>query len=103
VSSGPRAALPIVAGFPQCHHRQPGVGFYRHPERALGGVTGPTRQCLDREVDPVAASGTGIPPPTRSICRRCAVRSEGVQRGEPSGQPSPDRRCGQEQTRSSDR
>jgi hypothetical protein len=31
--------------------------MYRHPERALGGVTGPTRQCLDREVDPDGSLG----------------------------------------------
>jgi hypothetical protein len=86
LSSGPRAALPKVAehdtahrgvvpgddtsqlaGFPQCHHRPPGVGIYSHQERALDGVTGPTKQCLDRDIDPAAASGTGIPPPTQNL------------------------------------
>jgi hypothetical protein len=79
VSTGPRAALPKVAehdtpqrgvvpgdatsqsaGFTQCHHKQlavvsTGIG------RVVRGVTGLT-QCLDREADPTAASGTGSQP-----------------------------------------
>ena len=88
MSSGPRA-LPRVAehgtaprgvvsgddasqsaGFTRCHHRQPGVGIDGHRRRVLGGVTGLTQQCLHREIDPAAVSGSGIPPPTRRICRQ---------------------------------
>jgi hypothetical protein len=61
VSSGPRAALPRVAGFTQCHHRQPGSGIDSDRERVVGGVTGLTQQCLDREVDPAAASRAPTP------------------------------------------
>jgi hypothetical protein len=57
------------AGFTQCHHRQPVAGIDSHRQPVLGGVTGLT-QCFDRDVAPAAASGTGIPPPTRMICRQ---------------------------------
>jgi hypothetical protein len=45
------------------------VGIDSHCEPVLGDVTDLTHQCLDRGVDPAAASGSGIPPPTRRICR----------------------------------
>jgi len=88
VSTGPRASLPAVAehgtahrgvvpgdgtsqspAFTQCQHRQPGVGIDSHREPVHGDVTDLTHQCLDCEVDPAAAAGSGIPPPMRRICR----------------------------------
>ena len=103
MSSGPRAPLPIVTGSRSAITDNPGSASIA------------TRSGLSA-VSPARPDNASIEKSTRRQPRapashrqravsvaRCAVRSEGVQRGEPSGQPSPDRRCGQDQTRSSDR
>jgi hypothetical protein len=93
LGTAPRIAVSCQAMAP--HNRpvspsaitdNPGSVSIATGQRDLGGVTGLTQQCLDQEVDPAAASGT----PHRTadaqdLAARCAVRSERVQRREPSG------------------